>query len=471
MTEADQEQNKIQREPNTEQNGMPQEQAKEQAQYTPSVQAEFMREKIKQKPVNKKKLLRRTVITAVMAVVFGLVACLTFLILEPVISNRLYPEEEPKEIEFPEETETEEMKPEDMLVNEEDAEEALEAVETELVDEQIEEQLEEILSQVEFHLEDYQLLYDEMRTLAQDASRAVVTVAGVTSDVDWFNNIYENVASASGVIVANNGKALLILVSAANLSDADSIEVTFCDQTQAEAELVQRDKNTGLAILSVPLLSIEEETLDAIDIAELGSSNMSNLLGTPVIALGSPLGTSGSISYGMVTSTGMMIDLPDAVYKRITTDIYGSHNATGVLINLKGLVIGIIDNVNNGNDMTNLLTAYGVTELKTTIEQMSNNKERAYLGVYGADVPKEAIEDTQIDTPAGTYIREIEIDSPAMAAGIQSGDVVTRVGDTDITAYNELLGILHSSKPGDVLTVTLMRQGHEMSVDVTLGSW
>lgn len=457
MAESEKGQNEIRQEP-----------VKEQAQYTPSVQAEFMREKIKQKPVNKKKLLRRTVITAVMAVVFGLVACVTFLILEPVISNRLYPEEEPKEIEFPEETVTEEMKPEDMLVNEE---EAAEAVETELVDEQIEEQLEEILSQVEFSLDDYQSLYDEMRALAQDASRAVVTVAGVTSDVDWFNNIYENVASASGIIVGNNGKAMLILVSAGNLNGADSIEVTFCDQTQVEAELVQKDENTGLAILSVPLSSIGGGTMDAIDVAELGSSNGPNLLGTPVIALGSPLGTGGSISYGMVTSTGTIIDLPDAAYKRITTDIYGSRNATGVLINLKGMVIGIIDNVNTGNDMSNLLTAYGVTELKRTIEQMSNDKERAYLGIHGADVPKEAIEDTQIDTPAGTYIREIEIDSPAMAAGIQSGDVVTRVGNTEITTYNELLDILQSSKPEDVLTVRMTRQGHEMSVDVTLGSW
>ena len=460
MAETDREQNQIQKEP-----------VKEQAQYTPSVQPEFMREKIKQKPVNKKKLLRRTVITAVMAVVFGLVACVTFLILEPVISNRLYPEEGPKEIEFPEETVTEEMKPEDMLVNEEDMEDAIEAVETELVDEQIEEQLEEILSQVEFHLEDYQALYDEMRTLTADKGRAIVTVAGVTSDVDWFNNIYENVASASGVIVANNDKSMLILVSAGNLNGADSIEVTFCDQTQAEAELVQKDANTGLAILSVPLSSIGEKTMEEIAIAELGSSNSSNLLGTPVIALGSPLGTSGSVSYGMVTSTGTIIDLPDAAYKRITTDIYGSRNATGVLINLKGMVIGIIDNVNTGNDMSNLLTAYGVTELKRTIEQMSNDKERAYLGVHGADVPKEAIEDTQIDTPAGTYIREIEIDSPAMEAGIQSGDVVTKVGNAEITTYNELLGILQSAQPGDVLTVTLTRQGHEMSVDVTLGSW
>ena len=424
MSEQEKEQNPIAEEP-----------AKEQAQYTPSVQAEFMREKIKQKPVNKKKLLRRTVITALMAVVFGLVACFTFLVLEPVISNRLYPEEEPKEVAFPEETPTEEMKPEDMLVNEEDMEPA-EAVEVELVDEQIE----EILSQVEFefNLEDYQALHDELRRLAENTSRAVVTVAGVTSDVDWFNNIYENVASASGVIVANNEKAMLILVSAGNLKGADSIEVTFCDQTQVEAELVQKDENTGLAILSVPLRDISEETMDVIDIAELGSSNTLNLLGTPVIALGSPLGTSGSISYGVVTSTGTVIDLPDAAYKKITTDIYGSRNATGILINLKGLVIGIIDNVNTSNDMGNLLTAYGITELKRTIEQMSNDKERAYLGVHGADVPREAIEDTQINTPPGAYIRSIEIDSPAMEAGIQGGDVVIRVNETEITTYNEL---------------------------------
>lgn len=451
-----------------EQNFAEEEHVKEQSQYTPSAQAEFMREKIKQKPVNKKKLLRRTVITVVMAVVFGFVACFTFLVLEPVISNRLYPEEEPKEVAFPEETPTEEMKPEDMLVNEEDMEPA-EALEVELVDEQIE----EILSQVEFefNLEDYQALHDELRKLAENVSRAVVTVAGVTSDVDWFNNTYENVASASGVIVANNEKALLILVSAGNLKGADSIEVTFCDQTQVEAELVQKDENTGLAILSVPLRNISEETMDVIDIAELGSSNTSNLLGSPVIALGSPLGTSGSISYGVVTSTGTVIDLPDAAYKKITTDIYGSRNATGILINLNGLVIGIIDNVNTSNDMGNLLTAYGITELKRTIEQMSNDRERAYLGVHGADVPREAIEDTQINTPPGAYIRSIEIDSPAMEAGIQGGDVVIRVNETEIATYNDLLKIIQSSKPEDILNFTLMRQGHEMSVSVTLGSW
>lgn len=447
-----------------EQDSAGKEPVKEQAEYTPSVQPDFMREKIKQKPVNKRKLLRRTVITVVMAVVFGLVACVTFLILEPVISNRLYPEEEPQEVVFPEETLMEEMNPEDMLVNDE-VEEEPQPVEVELEDEQIE----ELLSQVEFGLEDYQSVYDELKKLAQKADHAMVTVAGVTSDVDWFNNIYENVASASGVIVANNNKAMLVLVSAGTINGADTIEVTFCNQTQAQAEIIQKDPVTGLAILSVPLSSISEETKSVIEIAELGSSSTNSLLGTPVIALGSPLGTSGSVCYGIVTSTGTVMDMPDAAYKKITTDIYGSRNATGVLINLKGMVIGIIDNVNTSNDMSNLLTAYGITELKRTIEQMSNDKERAYLGIHGADVPKEALEDPDVEIPPGTYIREIEIDSPAMAAGIQSGDVVIQVGDTPVGNYNELLNIIREAEPEEILTFTLVRQGQEMKVDVTFG--
>lgn len=434
---------------------------KEQAEYTPSVQPDFLREKIKQKPVNKKKLLRRTLITVAMAVVFGLVACFTFLILEPVISNRLYPEEEAQEVQFPEETVTEEMKPEDMLVQDEVPEET---VQTELEDEQIE----ELLSQVQFNLEDYQALYAELAQLASEASRSVVTVTGVTSDVDWFNNTYENMASVSGVIVANNGKSILVLVSAETLHSADSIIVTFCDQAQAEAEVVQRDQTTGLAILSVPLLSISEETMDVIDIATLGSSNNNNLLGTPVIALGSPMGTSGSVCYGVITSTGTVIDQPDSAYKMIMTDIYGSHNATGVFVNLKGMVIGIIDNANTSNDMGNLLTAYGISELKKTIEKMSNDQELAYMGVHGADVPQEAIE--ELDIPAGAYIKEIEMDSPAMAAGIQSGDVITQVNEEPITTYGELLNMLNNAEPEEIMTITLARQGREMSVEVTLGT-
>lgn len=445
-----------------EQNSINQDEVKEQAEYTPPVQPDFLRETIKQKPVNKKKLLRRTLITVAMAVVFGLVASFTFLVLEPVISNRLYPEEEAEEVRFPEETETEEMKPEDMLV-EEDKEPIVEIVQTELEDEQIE----ELLSQVQFGLSDYQLLYEEMASQARKASRSVVTVTSVVSDVDWLNDIYENEASVSGVIVANNGKSILILVSAATLNGADSIIVTFCDQTKVNAELVQKDAETELAILSVPLMDIEEETMDVINIASLGSSN-NNLLGTPVMALGSPMGTSGSVCYGVVTSEGTVIDQVDSDYKMITTDIYGSRNATGVLFNMEGVVVGIIDNINIGNDMGNLLTAYGISELKRTIEKMSNNRERAYLGIHGVDVPREA--GVELGAIEGTYVKAIEMDSPAMAAGIQNGDVIIRANEAPITSYSRLLDVLYNSNPEDTVEFVLMRQGREMNATVTLGT-
>lgn len=445
-----------------EKNTAGQDAVKEQAEYTPTTQSDFLRETIKQKPVNKKKLLRRTLLTVAMAVVFGLVACFTFLVLEPVISNRLYPEEEAEEVRFPEETATEEMRPEDMLV-EEEQEDAAETVPAELEDEQIE----ELLSQVQFGLSDYQFLYEEMAELAREAERSVVTVTGVVSDIDWFNDIYENEASASGIIVANNSKSILILVSAGMLDGADSIVVTFCDQSRADAELVQKDAATQLAILSVPLLDIEEETMDVIQIASLGSSNNGTLLATPVMALGSPMGTSGSVCYGMVTSVGAVVDQADSAYKTIATDIYGSSNATGVLVNMNGMVIGIIDNVNASDDRGNLLTAYGISELKRTIEKMSNNKERAYLGIHGADIPKEAWAGLGISE--GAYVREVEMDSPAMAAGIQSGDVVVSIDDTPIMTYNGLLDVLYNAEPEDTLEFVLMRQGREMNADVTLG--
>ena len=233
---------------------------------------------------------------------------------------------------------------------------------------------------------------------------------------------------------------------------------------------MQKDDATGFAILSVSLMAIGEETMDVINIATLGSSNTGNMTGMPVMALGSPAGTSGSVCYGIITSSGTVIDQVDSAYKLIYTDMYGSKNATGVLVDLRGMVIGIIDNSYNGSDRGNLISAYGITELKRTITKMSNNQYRAYLGIHGADVPLEAILESGV--PRGAYIKEIEMDSPAMIAGIQSGDVIVQIDDKEIATYSELLNELYNSSPEDIITITLMRQGidsfQEMTVTVTL---
>ena len=134
-------------------------------------------------------------------------------------------------------------------------------------------------------------------------------------------------------------------------------------------------------------------------------------------------------------------------------------------------MLGVIDNSHNSEDMKNLVSALGITELRKVIERMSNEKDQAYLGAHGMDVSLEANEN--LGVPFGAYITEIEMDSPAMLAGIQSGDVLTGIGDKEIRTYGDLVNSLKELKPEEAVKITLMRQGPEeyvkMEVDVTLG--
>ncbi len=432
--------------------------------------SDFITETIRQRPINKKKLLRRTLITAAMAVVFSLVACLTFLLLEPVISNWLYPEEEPEPIEFPEETE--EILPEDMIVDDSEMEPEPEPeppAEIVIQDEQIE----KILNGIQLDMEDYAEMYSSLSGIAAEAGKTMVTVTGSVSNVDWFNNPYESKGQTSGVIVAKLPKEILILVNYEKMIDAESIMVTFCNGTQGKAEIQERDANTKLAVVSVQLEEVGKETADLVKAADLtASSSNSAIVGNPVIAIGSPLGNGDSVCYGMVTSNNMSINMVDSYYKLITTDIYGSQKASGVLINLKGQMLGMIDGTHNSDDMKNLVSAIGITELRKVIERMSNGKKQAYLGTHGTDVTPEANE--KLGVPYGAYITEIEMDSPAMGAGIQSGDVIVGIQEKEIHTYGDLVNALMEGQPNETASIVLMRQGPEeyvrMEVDVTLGN-
>ena len=422
---------------------------------------DFMKEQIKERPLNKKKLLRRTVMTASMAVVFGLVACLTVLVLEPVFNNWLYPEKTGENITFS--PETEEMLPEDMALDDK-----------ELEQEQGSEEIQRPVSMQEKKIDEldiYEETYKRLQDLAKDVSRCMVTVTGVTSDMDWFDNPYVSSGQTAGIIIANNSKEYLVLADAAPLAGVETIHVTFCDNSQVEAQMKMSDSTTGLAVLAVDSKEIGQPILDKIETAVLGSSNDTALTGSPVIALGSPMGISGSLMYGIATSCEVVSNTVDSEYKLITTDICGSRNGTGVLINLKGEVIGVITHKFHDTGMENMVYALGITELRETIERLSNGKRQAYLGVYGTDVTEEANKSLQV--PYGAYVTEIEIDSPAMQAGIQSGDVVVSLNGKSVESFRDYIEALSTSIAGSSVNITIMRKNQEeykeMSFLVALG--
>ncbi len=430
---------------------------------------DFMMERIKQRPLNRKKLIRRTLVTAAMAVIFGMVACFTFLLLEPVISNRLYPEEEPQTVVFVEETEENEILPEDMIAD--DSQMQPEPTEPPtLEDEQIAQVISEMELDLDLGVEDYLSLVNSVEEIAKEARKSIVSVVGVTSDIGWLDNEYESEGAVSGAVVADNGKELLILANISSIKGADSLKVAFADGEEYQAALKKKDNNTGLGIIAIPKATIQKTTLEMAKGIPLGASG-ANLVGNPIIAMGRPVGTEGSLCFGSITSEGNAIRLPDSGYKYMTTDIYGSNNASGVLINLKGQIIGIIDMSYNSADIRNLVSAVGINELRKVVEKLSNDSSIAYFGVYGVDVTEKA--NQELGVPFGAYITEIDMDSPAMNAGIQSGDVIIRIRENEINNYQDLVNALLSEEPERELPIELMRQGPdgytEMKVDVTLG--
>lgn len=425
-------------------------------------QSDFiMIEKIKERPVNKKKLLRRTIITASMAVIFGLIACFTFLILEPVISNLLYPEDEPQTVVFPEDQE--EMSPEEMLADNMQQEnqnnqvsqpvELPEGVALE------QEQIQQLLADVTFNLDNYKQIYTVLADYAKEMNQSMVTVTGVSSNVDWFNNVEESKNQSSGVIIADNGRELLILADYAPLQRAESLSLAFYNGLQVEAVVKEKDSTTNLAVLAVELADIDSKFLENnVKIASLGSSNVQNIVGTPTIALGSPMGTSNSLGYGMITSITGHSGI-DTNYKLLQTDITGSQKAGGVLFNLQGQVIGIITNTEGSSDMKNMVTAYGISELKKRIEKMSNGEKAAYMGISGVEVTMDAHE--ELGVPYGVFITEAAMDSPVMLAGIQKGDVLVKMNEKSILSFNEYVRTILQMKPGDTVELTVMRMAQD----------
>lgn len=130
-----------------------------------------------------------------------------------------------------------------------------------------------------------------------------------------------------------------------------------------------------------------------------------------------------------------------------------------MLFDLQGQVLGIITDNKVGSDMKNMITAYGVSELQKVVEKMANGIPLAYMGIRGVDVPREA--NQELGVPYGAYVQELEMDSPAMQAGILPGDVITKMDDRVVGNFSSYSTALMQMEPGQTVHVVVMRQAQE----------
>ena len=417
---------------------------------------EFLAEQIKRRPVNRRRAIRRAIEVAALAVLFGIVACVTMITVTPVLEEKLFPTPttEINEVIFTEETATytsEEIQPEDMLLEEQNIEGIQEPVDSELQ-------------------------MREFAGLLKEKSEAckswMVKVSGVFSQTSWLESTGTRANVAMGAIIADNGAEILILVERKGMAFADNIMVTLPDGTNAPAFIKGEDDISDLMVIAVTKEGMPEETLSSFTIAELASSNNKALLGSIVLALGSPNGMLGSVSYGIVTTMGIEINNWDINYKMLMTDIYGSSNQEGFLVNLDGEIIGIICNDYSTIDVKNLISAVGISELKGIIQLLSNQNEIPCLGIMGTDVTWQVNKEHAI--PIGAYVTDVKINEPAMKAGIQAGDVIISINGKDVVSMNMFSSYLQQIEAGATIEMVIMRQSQgtykESELEIVLGS-
>lgn len=423
---------------------------------TPENTSDFLEETIKSRPKNRRRFIKHMLEVMVFAVLFGVVACVTMLLVSPLLEERLFPVPESEvEIIFAEETanyRAEEIQPEDMLLEEEEA---------------VRETIETVIDTEEQLLDMIRLLNEK----ASEYSRWLVQVAGVSNEVSWLESTNVSANVTSGAVIADNGTELLILTMQGHLEGAEQIWVTFADQTGATATVKGRDKESGLMVLAVEKAQLSEATLQSCTIAQMSSSNNKALVGSLVMALGAPNGNIGSVNYGIISGIGTQVSDWDCNYRLITTNMYSNSTPNGFLVNLRGELIGIVCNEYNAEDSRHMLSALGVSELKRKIERMSNGDEIPVLGIKGTEITELA--QIRNDIPDGAYVTAVQLDSPAMQSGIQAGDVIIRVGENDISSMAGLVNRLYQLNAGDKTELVIMRQSQgsykESTVQITIG--
>ena len=447
----------------------------------------FMKESIKKQPPDWKKIVLLIAGWLALAALGGLVAAAVFAVTEPKIAEAVTREEPPAKVDIPGDEDPNSGQEPDETITASSASASVDSSgsgseissstvdsstsESSVSESTVSESTEEngAAEGTESSLKNYEALYQDMLGVTEKPKQALVTVIGITNQMDYFNQNYENQQQISGLIVADNGQDLFILTEYRIVENVERIQVTFWDETMVDATYQRHDPSTGLTIVKVDESKLDEETRDGLAVAPLGSSYLVSQ-GDPVVAVGSPVGYSNSIAYGVVTSVTNKISALDNEYNLLTTDILGSTDGSGILVNLDGEIVGIIAQSYSAKG-NNVVTGIAISQIKKLIENLSNNVSRAYIGIRGQDVTEELSDKTGI--PKGVLISRVADDSPAMMAGMKEYDVIVKLGEhtvETIKQYHEQLG---KYSTGDVVTVTAMRKGAEgyaeMTFDVTMG--
>ncbi len=399
---------------------------------------DFVRRIIKERPLNKKKVLQRVGLSAIYAIVFCLIVGIFAMALMPyyadMLQNTIASNSTPR-VQTTAELDTES---EDVSID-------------------------------QAELTHYQLIMDELYAVGNRVNRSIVQITNVQKESE---EVFDENLVGSGMLVSDDGSSLFVLTHKELIDDAQTLQITFVDGNIVNAEVYQIDEITHFAVLRISKDKVSDSTLSAIALATFAADNTTKA-GDVVIALGSQLGINYSIMTGVVTAVSGEVSHTDANYSVILTDIASNEASNGILVNTRGEVVGIVFTEFNNLHHNNVLTALSADSLKKRIDAILSGKGVPYAGLKLATVTQQISDN--YDIPVGIYIKEVELDSPAMDAGLASGDVIQVIGSEAVTSVGQVTNILLSLSPGETVSVHVMRLGEdgyeEMTYQLTIGTY
>lgn len=304
--------------------------------------------------------------------------------------------------------------------------------------------------------DNYSKSVKSLSDVAKKGKRSVVSLLVLTGATIGNKEFVSESQSVSGVLIADNGQELLILGPTMEVGETQQIQATFCDGKKYRVTEKKSDANLELTIYAVKESQLEEKTAKSIRLAALGSSYEVKK-GDTTVLLGMLFGQGDAVGYGVLRSSTEKAERADGTYHILGAELAGFTGGSGIMFNWQEEVIGIICDAAGEDAKEELMHAYAISDIKDVMQFLANGESVPYIGIHATDVSENIAEDRRI--PRGIYVDKVEADSPAMRAGIQSGDVLTAIGGTDIENFEQYHELLMEEKEGTHLLIKGYRRG------------
>lgn len=329
----------------------------------------------------------------------------------------------------------------------------------------------------------------DVSQVVEEAMPAVVAVASTAVyqmpdfGFGWFfgggSQSYEVPSSGSGIIIGENDTELLIVTNNHVVQDTVSLKITFVDDAAVDAVIKGTDTDTDLAVISVPLDQIPQETKEKIVVARLGDSDGLKV-GQGVIAIGNALGYGQSVTVGYVSALNREIKTSDGNTRVLlqTDAAINPGNSGGALLNMKGEVIGINAAKYSSTEVEGIGYAIPVSSVQDILDELMNRKtrsevaeeKRGYLGIQGTTVDEDAA--AAFGMPKGVYVYKILKDGAAADSQLREKDIITKLDGMTVKSMQELQKLLKGYEAGETIELLVQRQEDgqykEIQIPVTL---